>query len=139
MLGLVQSKVMDKSTKFFKPGSISGSLNTNVVDVGGKFIDYECVCPDLFGGAISSVNKELDLSVGTSINKLKRPNKIVPSVLNDFTPDITFCFISFRAIAIKSVIVVVFCKLTAIRSSALMLRRINLLSTPALVQVRGSC
>ncbi len=57
MLGLVQSKVMDKSTKFFKPGSSSGSLNTNVVDVGGRFIDYECVCPGLFGGAISIVNK----------------------------------------------------------------------------------
>ena len=86
MLGLVQSKDMDKSIKFFNPGSISGSLNTNVVDVGGKCIDYECVCSGLFAGAISIVNKELDLSVGISINKFKRPNKIVPSVLSDLTP-----------------------------------------------------
>ncbi len=57
MLGLVQSKDMDKSIKFFNPGSISGSLNTNVVDVGGKIIDYEYVCPGLFGSTISIVIK----------------------------------------------------------------------------------
>mgnify|MGYP002811081287 CR=1 FL=1 len=54
MLGLVQSKVRDKSIKFFNPGSIT---QYQCSYVGGKFIDYECVCPGSFGGTISIVNK----------------------------------------------------------------------------------
>ncbi len=61
MFVLVHSEVMDESIKSVSKGSISGSLNTNVVDVGGKFIDDECVCPGLFGGTSSIVDKELDL------------------------------------------------------------------------------
>ena len=39
MFVLVHSEVMDESIKSVSKGSISGSLNTNVVYVGGKFIE----------------------------------------------------------------------------------------------------